>query len=131
LISGDDNLPEREDLGERRKRHEMLKSGMPPSPDDRSEEEMEDNTEGSEDEFYREVKQKRAANLAAKAEIYSRYAICYFGALKFAETSNPRPCFGLPVILILAHSVYRKPTIPDPEEEIDGKRHITYQVCAT
>jgi len=93
LISGDDNLPEREDLGERRKRHEMLKSGMPPSPDDRSEEEMEDNTEGSEDEFYREVKQKRAANLAAKAEIYSR-----------------------------------KPTIPDPEEEIDGKRHITYQM---
>lgn len=93
LISGDDNLPEREDLGDRRKRHEMLKSGMPPSPDDRSEEEMEDNPEESEDEFYREVKQKRDANLAAKAEIYSR-----------------------------------KPTIPDPEEEIDGKRHITYQM---
>lgn len=93
LISGDDNLPEREDLGDRRKRHEMLKSGMPPSPDDRSEEEMEDNPEESEDEFYREVKQKRDANLAAKAEIYSR-----------------------------------KPTIPDREEEIDGKRHITYQM---
>lgn len=93
LISGDDNLPEREDLGDRRKRHEMLKSGMPPSPDDRPEEEMEDNPEESEDEFYREVKQKREANLAAKAEIYSR-----------------------------------KPTIPDPEEETDGKRHITYQM---
>lgn len=93
LISGDDNLPEREDLGDRRKRHEMLKSGMPPSPDDRPKEEMEDNPEESEDEFYREVKQKREANLAAKAEIYSR-----------------------------------KPTIPDPEEETDGKRHITYQM---
>lgn len=93
LISGDDNLPEREDLGERRKRHEMLKSGMSPSPDDRSEEEMEDDPEGSEDEFYREVKQKRAANLAAKAEIYSR-----------------------------------KLMVPDPEEEIDGKRQITYQM---
>eukprot|EP01018_Ginkgo_biloba_P034697 Gb_25857 [translate_table: standard] len=92
LVSGDYDLPEKEDLGERRKRHEMQKSGRSQSPDDSYGGKMKDSEE-SEDEFYRQVKQQRATNLAAKAEIYTR-----------------------------------KPTIPDKEEEIGGKRHITYQM---
>lgn len=93
LISGDDDLPEKEDLGERRRRHETLSYGKSPSPDDVSNKTGNDDLEGSEDEFYREVKQQRAAKLAAKEETYSR-----------------------------------KPTFPSPEEELDGKRHITYQM---
>ncbi|XP_057854948.2 protein THALLO isoform X1 [Cryptomeria japonica] len=93
LVSGDDDLPEKEDLGERRRRHETLSYGKSPSPDDVSKKTENDDLEGSEDEFYREVKQQRAAKLAAKEETYSR-----------------------------------KPTIVAPEEELDGKRHITYQM---
>ncbi|KAE8721862.1 something about silencing protein 10-like isoform X2 [Hibiscus syriacus] len=113
VISGDDDLPKRDDIGERRRKHELrvLAGATVKSEDDHggeydmleldggneaiSEEENGDtgHSEDSEDEFYKQVKQQRAAKLAAKAEIYTK-------------TSAP-------------------PSLP---EIVDGKRQITHQI---
>ncbi|XWS58736.1 hypothetical protein CRYUN_Cryun08bG0059800 [Craigia yunnanensis] len=110
VVSGDDDLPKRDDIGERRRKHELrvLAGAAVKSEDDHggeydtfeddggiSVEETGDteDTEDSEDEFYKQVKQQRAAKLAAKAEIYTR-------------TSAP-------------------PSLP---ETIDGKRQINHQI---
>ncbi|KAI9194495.1 hypothetical protein LWI28_006527 [Acer negundo] len=107
VISGDDDLPKRDDIGERRRKHELrvlagagIKSedndagdelGTPISDEDGD---MEDGDTGeSEDEFYKQVKQQRAAKLAAKAEIYTRTS-----------------------------------AIPSLPESVDGKRQISYQI---
>ena len=93
IVSGDDDLPKRDDIGERRRKHELrvlAGAGIEPMDDDEDgictvdvdkDANMDDNdsgTEESEDEFYKQVKQLRAAKLAAKEEIYSRYlsALC-------------------------------------------------------
>ncbi|KAM1492996.1 hypothetical protein ACFX14_024780 [Malus domestica] len=107
-ISGDDDLPRRDDIGERRRKHELrvLAGAGIKSQDDAGDEdgtisddgdvEMEDSETGdSEDDFYEQVKEKRAAKLAAKAEIYSRSSM----VPSLVET-----------------------------ETVDGKRHITYQM---
>ncbi|KAI6695992.1 hypothetical protein NL676_023702 [Syzygium grande] len=106
VIAGDDDLPKRDDIGERRRKHELqvLAGAGVRSDDDLGDEdgnleanggaESEDNeSEESADEFYKQVKQQRAAKLAAKAEIYSRDL-----------------------------------AIPSLPETVDGKRHITYQM---
>lgn len=99
VVSGDDDLPMRDDIGERRRKHELrvlagagIKSqdgfgdevGNIDADEDADMEdgdadledgdaEMEDDDAGdSEDEYYKQVKQLRAAKLAAKAEKYSR-----------------------------------------------------------
>ncbi|KAG7574784.1 Sas10 C-terminal domain [Arabidopsis suecica] len=116
-VCGDDDLPQRDDIGERRRKFELrvlagagVKSsegdgrndnGAFASDDDNDNDggnnDMVDNdgeSEGSEDEFYKQVKQKQEAKRAAKAEIYSR-----------------------------------KPhLIPSSPERVEGKRHITNQV---
>ncbi|EOA26714.1 hypothetical protein CARUB_v10022797mg [Capsella rubella] len=93
-VSGDDDLPQRDDIGERRRKFELRvlagagvkseedgrnESGRFASDDDNDHDgynnDMVDNdgeSEGSEDEFYKQVKQKQEAKRAAKAEIYSR-----------------------------------------------------------
>ena len=90
VVSGDDDLPMRDDIGERRRKHELrvLAGAAVKSEDDHGGEydtfeddggiSVEENgdtedAEDSEDEFYKQVKQQRAAKLAAKAEIYTRY----------------------------------------------------------
>ncbi|KAI3430209.1 Sas10 domain-containing protein [Psidium guajava] len=106
VVSGDDDLPKRDDIGERRRKHELqvLAGAGVMSEDDLGEEDgnleanggadsEENESEESADEFYEQVKQQRAAKLAAKAEMYSRNL-----------------------------------AIPSLPETINGKRLITYQM---
>ena len=92
VVSGDDDLPKRDDIGERRRKHELrvLAGAGIKSEDDVVDEvdnfeadgdadmgdgdvDMGDGDTGdSEDEYYKQVEQRRAAKLAAKAEMYSR-----------------------------------------------------------
>ncbi|GMH11923.1 hypothetical protein Nepgr_013764 [Nepenthes gracilis] len=108
VASGDDDLPKRDDLGERRRKHELrvLAGAGIESIDDDVEnypgncggggdaEADSGGTGESEDEFYKQVKLQRAEKLAAKSEKYSR-----------------------------------KPSIPSyPDTILDGKRQITTQM---
>ncbi|MED6109080.1 hypothetical protein PIB30_116840 [Stylosanthes scabra] len=91
VISGDDDLPKRDDIGERRRKHELRvlagagvqneddngddydnEVGRPGSDDDDANEEDDFDSGDSENEFYKQVEQQRAAKLAAKSQIYSR-----------------------------------------------------------
>ncbi|KDO40110.1 hypothetical protein CISIN_1g005733mg [Citrus sinensis] len=88
VVSGDDDLPKRDDIGERRRKHELrvLAGAGIKSEDDAWDElgtfrtdeddDMEVGDDGetreSEDEFYEQVKRQRAEKLAAKSEIYTR-----------------------------------------------------------
>ncbi|XP_021282390.1 something about silencing protein 10 [Herrania umbratica] len=110
VVSGDDDLPKRDDIGERRRKHELrvLAGAAVKSEDDHGGEydtsedgrdiSVEENgdtkdTEDSEDDFYKQVKKQRAAKLAAKAELYTRTSV--------------------------------QPSLP---ETVDGKRLITHQI---
>jgi len=90
VVSGDDDLPKRDDIGERRRKHELrVLAGAGIKSEDGVEDDevgnvedevgnvdadMEDDDIGdSEVEYYKQVEKRRAAKLAAKAEIYSRY----------------------------------------------------------
>ncbi|KFK37191.1 hypothetical protein AALP_AA4G225700 [Arabis alpina] len=112
IISGDDDLPARDDIGERRRKFELrvlAGAGVKSEEDDKNESEvfassddndddvndMVDNDGESEDEFYKQVKQKKQAKRAAKAGIYSR-----------------------------------EPSIPALPESVDGKRLITNQISS-
>ncbi|WVZ26128.1 hypothetical protein V8G54_004672 [Vigna mungo] len=92
VVSGDDDLPKRDEIGERRRKHELrvlAGAGIKTEDDDDSDrddqmggdlgpdevEDADDDDVGSgdsENEFYKQVEQLRAAKLAAKAEAYSR-----------------------------------------------------------
>ncbi|KAG5517181.1 hypothetical protein RHGRI_037818 [Rhododendron griersonianum] len=104
IISGDDDLPKRDDIGERRRKHELrvlagaeVESGDevgdgPGTLGSDEDKNMECGESESEDDLYKQVKQQRASKLAAKSKI---------------TVSIP----------------------PMPEEAlVDGKRHITYQM---
>ncbi|KVI08438.1 Sas10 C-terminal domain-containing protein [Cynara cardunculus var. scolymus] len=109
VISGDDDLPKRDDIGERRRKHEMrvLASAGVQSDDDLQDDEPgtleddevndtnEDGGTDSESDLYKEIKIKRDAKLAAKAQKYSRTAPSVVAA---------------------------------PETLSDGKRHINYEM---
>ncbi|GAB4842789.1 hypothetical protein Ancab_012765 [Ancistrocladus abbreviatus] len=86
-VSGDDDLPKRDNLGERRRKHELrvLAGAGIESLDDEIEDDKPGNSDGSEDadvgggetgesedEFYKQARQARAEKLAAKSEKYSR-----------------------------------------------------------
>ncbi|KAL5162983.1 Something about silencing protein 10 [Glycine soja] len=87
VVSGDDDLPKRDDIGERRRKHELrvlAGAGIRTEDDDGddqmtdlgpnevTDEEDDGGSGDSENEFYKQVEQLRAAKLAAKAETYSR-----------------------------------------------------------
>ncbi|XP_065853115.1 protein THALLO-like isoform X1 [Euphorbia lathyris] len=111
VVSGDDDLPKRDDIGERRRKHELrvlAGAGVVSEEDNLRDElgtletgdasDMEDGDADadagvSEDDFYREIKQKRDAKIAAKTAMYTR-----------------------------------NPTIPSLPETVEGKRHISYQI---
>ena len=81
-VSGDDDLPKRDDIGERRRKHELqvlARAGIVSDDEADGDAETDDEDDamdedsGSEDEFYKQAKQQRAAKIEAKAEIYSRF----------------------------------------------------------
>ncbi|KAK7319816.1 hypothetical protein RJT34_04544 [Clitoria ternatea] len=91
VVSGDDDLPKRDEFGERRRKHELrvlAGAGITTEDDDDvqmgdlehdavadgDDDVVEDGVESgdSENEFYKQVEQLRAAKLAAKAGTYSR-----------------------------------------------------------
>ncbi|KAH0992138.1 hypothetical protein GBA52_003621 [Prunus armeniaca] len=101
VVSGDDDLPQRDDIGERRRKHELrvlAGAGIKSDGDagdengaisDDGDVEMDDSGTGdSEDEFYEQVKEKRAAKLAAKAQIYSRFTIISCLTILFSLPPN-------------------------------------------
>ncbi|XP_022571734.2 something about silencing protein 10 isoform X2 [Brassica napus] len=92
-VSGDDDLPQRDDIGERRRKFELKVlsgAGVKSEEDGKNESEVfgsddndkdgdgdndmvdSDSESEGEDEFYKQVKQNKQAKRAAKAEIYSR-----------------------------------------------------------
>ncbi|KAK4355455.1 hypothetical protein RND71_024426 [Anisodus tanguticus] len=107
VISGDDDLPKRDDIGERRRKHEMrvlAGAGVEPFDDVKDEpgDHASDDVAATSDdceidsdlEFYREVEKQHSAKVAAKEKMYSR------------SLATP-----------LA-----------PETLVDGKRQINYQM---
>ncbi|XP_015056757.1 something about silencing protein 10-like isoform X2 [Solanum pennellii] len=106
IISGDDDLPKRDDIGERRRKHELrvlAGAGVEPTDDvnhetgDHASDDVatsDDSEMDSDMEFYREVEKQHSAKLAAKEKMYSRS----------------------PAML------------STPETVVDGKRQINYQM---
>lgn len=84
IISGDDDLPKRDDIGERRRKHELrvlAGAGVEPTDDvnhetgDHASDDVatsDDSEMDSDMEFYREVEKQHSAKLAAKEKMYSR-----------------------------------------------------------
>ncbi|XP_071705513.1 protein THALLO [Rutidosis leptorrhynchoides] len=114
VISGDDDLPQRDDIGERRRKHEMrvLASAGIQSADDNDNDLIEENvratvesdgdsdkneddeTDNSDSDVYKKTKKKRDAKLAVKAQMYSRSA----------------------------------PSVITVPETLEGKRHINHEM---
>ncbi|MFS8008535.1 putative sas10 domain-containing protein [Helianthus anomalus] len=109
VVSGDDDLPTRDDIGERRRKHEMrvlTNAGIHSDDDDLQENEREtsesdedgeteDGDSDPESDLYEQTKLKRHAKLAAKSQKYSR--------------TTPSD-------------------VAAPETQLDGKRHINYEM---
>ncbi|BBN09238.1 U3 small nucleolar ribonucleoprotein protein LCP5 [Marchantia polymorpha subsp. ruderalis] len=74
VLSGDADLPVREELGERRRKYEMTKPSKFDDSDDGNDDQP-DNFEPEEDDFYKEVKMAKEAKKAAKLAMFSRESV--------------------------------------------------------
>lgn len=99
IISGDDDLPKRDDIAERRRKHELrvlARAGVvadgeegydSPKINTVGTDPIESEEIESEDEFYREVKKQRAEKLTTKAKLYSR---AHFTPMEEPEADGKR-----------------------------------------
>ncbi|KAL2529928.1 Sas10/U3 ribonucleoprotein (Utp) family protein [Forsythia ovata] len=146
VISGDDDIPKRDDIGERRRKHELrvlagagIKSvdDVEDDPSVLSSDEVADvameSDADSDLEYYKQVEQQHAAKVAAKADKYSRVMIsCPWWAgdhlsLIMSPTSvhTTHNCVWTQ---LSPHTVESQNFHLCQEETPDGKRHITYQM---
>lgn len=76
IISGDSDLPVREDLGDRRRNHDIQKSNKALAMDDNEGSDGgAERVEPEEDEFYKQARLLKEAKQAAKAAKYSRLVL--------------------------------------------------------
>ena len=77
-MSGDDDLPKRDNIGERRKKHELRVlsrvggNSLEDSGDAVDDHELPEGGDDSENEFYQDVKRQRFEKLSIKNEKYTR-----------------------------------------------------------
>lgn len=71
FVSGDDDLPKRDNIGERRRKHELRVLSRVGANSVESDHELSEDRDGSEDEFYQDVKRQRTEKLSLKNEKYS------------------------------------------------------------
>ncbi|KAJ1700920.1 hypothetical protein LUZ63_000699 [Rhynchospora breviuscula] len=113
LASGDDDLPKRDDIGERRRKHELRvlgrigvnndneDDGNLDDHNDNDDKEVhgdvsDDDDEASEDEFYKQAKRERVEKLINRQQLNAAKQIV--------------------------------PSMDEAEQQADGKRHISYQM---
>ncbi|XP_078162035.1 sas10/U3 ribonucleoprotein (Utp) family protein isoform X2 [Carex rostrata] len=115
LASGDDDLPKRDDIGERRRKHELRVLGRIGADNDNDEDGDHDNNinnddeehddvsdddvpddDASEDEFYKEAKRKHTEKLITRQQLNAAKQIV--------------------------------PSMDEEEQQADGKRQISYQM---
>ncbi|XP_022680069.1 something about silencing protein 10-like [Setaria italica] len=70
FVSGDDDLPKRDNVGERRRKHELRVLSRVGANSVEYDHELPEDGDGSEDEFYRDVKRQRTEKLSLKNEKY-------------------------------------------------------------
>lgn len=97
IVSGDDDLPKRDDIGERRRKHELrvLSGAGIVSGDDVGDGPgtVGNNEDNDVDDFYKQVEQQRAAKLAAKSEMYANT----FSMLSYGPHSKLLALTSLPI----------------------------------
>lgn len=70
FVSGDDDLPKRDNVGERRRKHELRVLSRVGANSVEYDHELPEDGDGSEDEFYQDVKRQRTEKLSFKNEKY-------------------------------------------------------------
>uniref|UniRef100_A0ACD5VHX7 Uncharacterized protein n=1 Tax=Avena sativa TaxID=4498 RepID=A0ACD5VHX7_AVESA len=129
LVSGDDDIPKREDIGGRRRKHELrvlarvgIKNDELPQDGNHAKEKPDQSSD--EDEFYKDVKRQRTEKLLSK----QRYSL--FVPLAKRDKGNkmiPLTKWRADTFLSLNDRAATGKALEEETEE-DGKRKISYQM---